>query len=113
MQQETEQRLANAPLHLAKLKLQAPVRGAVTAALELNYVSPQYTYAGERIPDRFDNNLTFSTRKPLRGFDLSASCYNLFDRHNYDPVSPNLRQNRIPLDGREFRVKITRSFSRN
>jgi iron complex outermembrane receptor protein len=111
--EQTHQRLANDPLHLAKIRVQAPFAGALLAGLELRYASPQYTYAGCRIAERFLTNITVSNRKPLLGFDISASIYNLFDRSNYDPGSPNLRQLRILQDGRGFRIKIVRTFSRD
>jgi iron complex outermembrane receptor protein len=109
----THARLANNPLHLAKLKVQGPLHHLLLAAFEMRYVNPQYTYLGDRIPDHLETYVTFSTRKPLLGFDLSASCYNLFNRHNYDPVAAYLRERRILQNGREFRIKITRSLTRD
>jgi iron complex outermembrane receptor protein len=111
--EQTHQRLANAPLHLAKLKMQVPMGSTFRSGIELRYLSPQYTYLGYRIPERLIANITVSNRKPLLGFDISASCYNLFDRSNYDPVAPYLRQQRILQDGRGFRIKIMRSFSKD
>jgi len=110
--QQTHDRLPNAPLHLAKLKVQAPIGRSFLGGIELRYVSPQYTYVGDRIAERFITNITVSNRKPLLGFDISASCYNLFDRNNYDPVASHLREQRILQDGRGFRIKITRSIPR-
>ena len=110
---QTHQQLANAPPHLAKLKLHAPMGSKLLAGIELRYVSPQYTYLEYRIPERFITNITVSNRKPLLGFDISASCYNLFDRSNYDPVASHLRQQRILQDGRGFRIKIARVFSKD
>jgi iron complex outermembrane receptor protein len=104
--------LANSPKHLAKSKVQAPVRSMFLMSLELQYESPESTYTQFRIPDSLDANATVSTRKPIWGFDLSASCYNLLDRRNYDPVSPWLREQRLEQNGREFLVRITRTFSR-
>ncbi|MBZ5511562.1 MAG: TonB-dependent receptor [Acidobacteriia bacterium] len=111
--QQTHERLPNAPLHLAKLKVQVPIGSTFLGGIELRYASPQYTDPGYRIPERFITNITVSNRKPLLGFDISASCYNLFDRSNYDPVGSYLRQQRILQDGRGFRIKIARAFSRD
>jgi hypothetical protein len=102
--------LANSPLHLAKLKAQVPLRSTVLAAVEFHYLSRQMTYLGYPIPDFLTANLTVSTTKPIAGFDLSASCYNLFDRRNYDPVAPGLTELRLLQDSRGFRVKIARTF---
>ena len=104
--------VANSPLHMAKLKLQAPLRSALLAGVELHYLSPQATYLNSRIPDFLTANLTLSTAKPIAGFDLSASCYNLFDRRNYDPVAPGLTELRLLQDGRGFRVQVARTISR-
>lgn len=104
--------LANSPVHTAKLKLQTPLRSALLAGVEFNYQSPQATYLNVRIPDFQTANLTLSTIKPIVGFDLAASCYNLFDRRNYDPVAPGLSELRLLQDGRGFRLKITRTMPR-
>jgi outer membrane receptor for ferrienterochelin and colicins len=112
-EEQTHGRLANAPLHLAKLKVQVPIDAFFLGGIELRYLSPQYTYLEYRIPERIITNITVSNRKPLLGFEISASCYNLFDRSNYDPVAPYLRQQRILQDGRGFRIKIMRAFSKD
>jgi iron complex outermembrane receptor protein len=104
--------LANLPRHLVKLQAHAPLGPRLLAGIELQYKGPQLTYLDVRIPDSLKANLTVSTRKPLLGFDVSASCYNLLGRRNYDPVAPGLRQNRLPEDGREFRLAISRTLSR-
>jgi iron complex outermembrane receptor protein len=41
---------------------------------------------------------------------MSASIYNLFDRHYSDPVSPEFTQPSIVQNGRTFRVKLTYKF---
>jgi outer membrane receptor for ferrienterochelin and colicins len=110
--QQTQAMLANSPMHLAKMKLQVPVPGALLASAEMDYEGPQTSYTGVHIPNLLNTNVTLSTRKPLLGFDLSASCYNLFDRNNYDPPPPALVQNRLLLDGRTARVQIARRFPR-
>jgi outer membrane receptor for ferrienterochelin and colicins len=110
LERNTGAALANSPLHLAKLKAQVPLRSTLLAAIELHYLSPQITYLGSPIPDFLTANLTISTTKPIAGFDLSASCYNLFDRRNYDPVAPGLTELRLLQDSRGFRVKVARTF---
>jgi iron complex outermembrane receptor protein len=105
--------LANSPIHMAKMKLQAPLRSLVHAGFELQYLSSQSTYLQIRVPNALNANLTLTTTKPIRGFEFSASCYNLFDRRYYDPVSPGLSENLLQQDGREFRIQIARRFARN
>jgi iron complex outermembrane receptor protein len=41
---------------------------------------------------------------------VSASVYNLFDKSYADPGGGEHVQDRIPQDGRSFRVKVTASF---
>ena len=55
-------------------------------------------------------NTTLFSRELIRGLELSASIYNLFDEHYSDPVSADFAQNSIPQDGRQFRIKATWKF---
>ena len=52
-------------------------------------------------------NLTLVARASAGRFDLSASVYNLFDERYADPGSPEHRQDLIPQDGRNFRLKLS------
>jgi len=108
---QTRALLANSPMHMAKLKLQMQLHFGLLASGELDYLGPQVTYTGTRIPDDLNMNATLSTRKPLHGFDISASCYNLSDRRNYEPVPFSLLEDRLQLDGRGVRVQISRKFT--
>jgi iron complex outermembrane receptor protein len=55
-------------------------------------------------------NLTFFSQKALKGWEVSASLYNVFDEKYGDPGSEEHRQNIILQDGRTFRVKIGYHF---
>jgi iron complex outermembrane receptor protein len=105
--------LADSPQHMAKLNAHVPLPHTLLVGFGLQYVSPQQTPSNVRIPDSLTTNVTLSTRKPILGFDLLASCYNLLDRRNYDPPEPSLAEARLPQDGRGLRIQITRRFSRN
>jgi iron complex outermembrane receptor protein len=105
--------LANSPQHMAKLKLHASILPTLLAGFDLQYMSPQRSPSNVRIPDSLTMNLTLSTRKPILGFDLSGSCYNLFNRRNYDPPSPSLVETRLLQDGRGFRLQVTRGISKD
>lgn len=102
--------LENSPRHLAKLRAQAPLSAALLGGMEVRYLSPQLTFENVRIPDSLVANFTVSSRKPLLGFMGSASCYNLFGRRNYDPITPNLNETRLLKNGREFRFQVSRSL---
>jgi iron complex outermembrane receptor protein len=54
--------------------------------------------------------LTLLSREVVKGLELSASIYNLFDREYADPVSDDFTQDTIEQDGRTFRVKATYRF---
>ena len=60
----------------------------------------------------FLSNITLSSQKLFRGFELSASIYNLVNNRYGDPVSEELRQNIIEQDGRTFRFKLSYHFAR-
>ena len=56
------------------------------------------------------SNLTLSSRNLIKGLDLSASLYNLFDAHYDYPASDEYVPDVIRQDGRTFRVKATYHF---
>ena len=101
------ERLANDPLHLAKLDISVPAGKRVLAGLELQYTSPQRSFQGTRVPDAFVTNVTISTKPIWQGFEFSASCYNLLNRQYYTPTGVGFVQPAILQDGRTFRFKIT------
>lgn len=109
---QTRAELADSPQQIAKIKVQVPFPPALLAGFGLQYVSPQRTPSGANIANSLSMNLTVSTRKPIRGFDLLASCYNLVNRNNYDPPSPSMAEARVPRERRGFRLQITRNISR-
>jgi len=56
-------------------------------------------------------NLTLLARKlPLKGLEVSASVYNVFDERYADPATPFHLQDTIPQPGRTFRLKATYRF---
>jgi outer membrane cobalamin receptor len=108
---QAREELANSPQHAVKLNARVPFPPALLAGFGLQYLSHQRTPGSLDIPDSLTVNLTISTRKPIFGFDLSASCYNVLNRRNYDPPSPSLLQTRLLQDTRGFRVQVTRRIS--
>jgi iron complex outermembrane receptor protein len=107
----TDVRLADAPLHLAKLNVIAPLwQEKIFAGLELQYTSDRKTLAGKNAEGFVTANLTLFSRELLKGVELSASIYNLFDTKYGAPGGPELLQDAVPQDGRTWRVKVTYRF---
>jgi outer membrane receptor for ferrienterochelin and colicins len=109
--QQTGARLTNSPLHMAKLNLLAPIfQDKFFAGLEMQYMSERKTLAGRHTPGFFLTHLTLFNQNVLKGLEISASVYNLFDTRYGDPGGEEHRQDVIPQDGRSFRVKLTYGF---
>ncbi len=100
--------LSNSPRHMAKAAVIAPfLRGKAFAGVEAFYMGKRKTVSGDPAGGFLLSNLTLSSPKLIPGFDLSASIYNLFNKHYGDPVSEEVPQSAIEQDGRTFRVKLT------
>lgn len=108
---KTGEELGNSPHHLAKLNLIVPLyRDRLFSGLELQYVSDVKTLQRNTVSDYFLVNLTLFSQKLVKGLDISASIYNLFDERYSNPGSIENLQDRIQQDGRTFRVKLTYRF---
>lgn len=120
--QTTGRQLDNSPQHLGKLSLsQALWREKIFASLEFQAMSSRKTVAGNESSAFCIANFTLFSRELVKGLELSASIYNLFDQRYDDPVSGDFNYtgpisgNPIALDtvrqdGRQFRVKLTYRF---
>jgi outer membrane receptor for ferrienterochelin and colicins len=107
----TNLRLSNSPEHLAKFNLVAPLmRDRLFAGLEIQYMSSRTTLAGNKLSDVCLTNLTLFSQKLAKGWEISASVYNLFDARYSNPGDPEHVEDAIPQDGRTFRVKFTKKF---
>jgi len=115
------QHLDNSPRHLAKLNLSAPLYPKLlSAGLEVQWVGRREylekldrngaTVPAGSVGSYVVSNLTLFSTGLRQGLDLSASIYNLFDKHFADPASSDLDQTQIPQDGRTFRLKLTYRF---
>ncbi len=109
--QDTGTTLENSPRHLAKLNYSMPLFGeAWRAGMELQYTSARKTLAGAKAGSYAIANLTLLNRKLAEGLEVSASIYNLFDRHYADPGRPEHVEDLIGQDGRSFRLKAVYRF---
>ena len=104
-------RLDNSPLHLAKMNLLAPLYSdKIFAGVELQGMSARRTVQGGEVPAYAIANLTLYGRELVKGLEISASIYNVLDKHYADPVGSGFTQDAIAQDGRTFRVKLTYHF---
>ena len=108
---------ANSPASLIKASLTAPLPVKKSfATIETLYGSSRLNAVGDKIAGTAIVNLTLLNRDLVKGLDLSASIYNLFDTRYAVPVgseqtnslSENLRS--IQQDGITFRIKATYRF---
>jgi len=111
-ERETGATLVNSPRHLAKLNFSAPVWGdRLRAGTELQYASRRRTLAGENVGGRLLANLPLLGEDLAPGLDVSASVYNLFDKHHADPGGEEHAPiDAIQQDGRSFRLKLNYRF---
>jgi outer membrane receptor for ferrienterochelin and colicins len=107
----TDKTLTNSPMHLAKANVIIPIlRERLFAAFETQYTGTRKTLKGNNADDFIVANLTIFGQSLVKGLDLSATIYNIFDEGYGDPASEEHRQDIIKQDGRAFRVKLTYRF---
>ena len=115
---KTGERLSNSPEHMVKFNLIAPLwQDKVFLGFETQYMSgrrvpPKRGVTGPpgRVSDYVISNLTVFTQNWVKGLELSAGVYNLFDERYFDPASADHVQNAIQQDGLQFRVKGSIDF---
>jgi iron complex outermembrane receptor protein len=79
--------------------------------LEIQHVGARHSYANTQVKGTTLANLTISSGRLLKDVALSASVFNLFDQHFTDPAAYfNAPLDRIPQDGREWRVQMILFF---
>ena len=103
--------LSNAPRHMVKLGLVAPlVAEKLFLAVEERYTSSRRTVSGRECGGFATTNLTLYGRRLLPGLEVTLSFYNLFDKRYSDPVSAAHLQDSIVQNGRTLRGQLTYSF---
>jgi iron complex outermembrane receptor protein len=108
----TGQRLSNSPEHMVKFNLIAPLwTDKLFLGYELQYMSGRkMAQPLDHVGDYVISNLTVFTQNWVKGLELSAGVYNLFDEQYFDPASDAHRQNGIEQDGLTFRIKTSINF---
>ena len=103
--------IGNSPASLAKLNLSLPLPAWQSrVGLEWQRVGERLTVARASLPPHSVTNLTLQVAPPGSRVSLSASIYNLFDTSFADPGSPELRQDTLAQDGRQWRVQLALQF---
>lgn len=107
----SNERLTNSPEHMVKLNLIAPLWSEkVFAGFETQYMSSRKTAAGGAVGDYVVSNLTLFSQNWVKGLELSAGVYNLFDEQYFDPGSEEHEQNGIEQNGLTYRLKASMNF---
>ena len=65
---------------------------------------------GDAVGDAWVANATLFSQNLVKGLEVSASVYNLFDQRYRDPAASDFTQDSIEQDGRTFRVKLAYHF---
>lgn len=114
--------LENSPRHLAKVSFTMPLwNQKVFASTEVQAMSSRRTTAGNQTSGYAVANITLFSRELRPGLDVSASIYNVFDKHYSHPVSVDfyytgpisgdpIDLDSMTQDGRTFRLKLTYRF---
>jgi iron complex outermembrane receptor protein len=107
----TGDELSNSPRHLTKLNATIPLyRDKLYAGVEAQYHSEVRTVRPGHASDFVVANVNLFSRNLVKGLELSAGIYNLFDSRYGYPGSHDHLQQIIPQDGRSFRIKLTYKF---
>ena len=107
----TGAQLSNSPRTLGKLHVSAPIPLAnARFGVECQYQGERLTLTQARLPGHAVTNLTLQITPPGSKLALSASLYNAFDKAYADPGGPELRQDSVAQDGRQWRLQATLQF---
>ena len=103
--------LTNSPKHLFQASLSVPlIKQKVFASMDLQYVSRRATLTGKYSAAYVVPNVTLFSRNVLKGWEFSASLYNVFNHKYADPAGIGLAENVLFQDGRNFRIKAGYRF---
>jgi iron complex outermembrane receptor protein len=98
--------LPNMPHSQARFKGTAPLTRWGFASPELIYVSAMTDGQGTRVPTYLLPNITLSSR-PWHGWEMASSWYDVSNRRWFSPAGPNDPEDRIPMEGRTWRFRLS------
>jgi iron complex outermembrane receptor protein len=108
---QTNAILVDSPKQLAKFNVISPViQKNLFAGLEVLYTSKAKTLTNNRADGFWVTNFTLTYENIVKGLELSASVYNLFDVDYGYPGGSEHVQDVIKQDGTSFRIKLTYRF---
>jgi iron complex outermembrane receptor protein len=103
----TSEDLSNAPRHITSVNVQLPLGGPVSGSVEVRSMTARLSASSAVVPGHTLANVWASARLPrVRGAQLSAGIYNVFDARYGDPTGDDFVQSSIPQPERNFRVQI-------
>jgi len=103
--------VTDSPRDIVQASLIVPViKQKLFASMDLQYVSKRATLLGAYAPAYVVPNVTLFSRNLRKGWDISASLYNIFNEKFGDPGGDGLAEDIIYQDGRNFRVKVGYRF---
>jgi iron complex outermembrane receptor protein len=103
--------LTNSPKHLFQASLSVPlIKQKVFASMDLQYLSRRTTVTGQYSAAYVVPNVTLFSRNLRKGWEFSASLYNVFNHKYADPAGNGLAESAIFQDGRNFRIKVGYRF---
>jgi iron complex outermembrane receptor protein len=102
--------LTSSPRSLGKVNLILPLMAeSLSLGVEGQFNSGVTTLAQRRTRSFFLTNVTLLCRR-FRGWEMSASAYNVFDVDHDSPGAGDHLQDVLPQEGRSLRLKLSRSF---
>jgi outer membrane receptor protein involved in Fe transport len=103
--------ISNSPRALGKVNLSVPIPlWQARLGLEWQHVGQRLTLSGAKLPAHAVANSTLQFTPAGSKLSFSASVYNLFDTAYADPGGPELRQDTLAQDGRQWRLQMTLQF---
>jgi outer membrane cobalamin receptor len=103
--------ISNSPRSLGKLNLSVPIPLWHTRlGLEWQLVGERLALSGARLPAHAVANATLQFAPPGSRVSVAASVYNFFDKAYADPGGPELRQDTLAQDARQWRLQMTLQF---
>jgi outer membrane receptor for ferrienterochelin and colicins len=108
---ETDAILVSSPKQLAKFNIIYPLMEKnLFAGIEVLYASKMKTLTGNYTEDSWITNLTLTYENIVKGLEISASVYNLFDVDYGHPGGAEHTEDIIYQDGTTYRIKLTYRF---
>jgi outer membrane receptor for ferrienterochelin and colicins len=98
--------LENSPEHLAKLHFALPLGREFDLSSGMQYESSRWTLAGNTVNPVYLADLTLTSKRLLRDFDVRLGLRNAFNTSYSDPIALNPMVDTMPQPGRTFFVEM-------